>query len=145
MDVRNLLMLKVGEIIKGSFWPEIVEIKHFEEIDEDLYLVESIGRKTNKYYEQYLDKAQLCQLENIKEEENTFNAERLQHYLQYYILKVEEKYSQSRARGNKKVIPLPHQIEAVYSRMLQSPQIRYLLADDPGAGKRLWLGCSFEN
>lgn len=133
-------MLKIGEIIKGSFWPEIVEIKHFEEIDEDLYLVESIGRKTNKYYEQYLDKVQLSQLENIQEEESTFNAERLKHYLQYYILKTEEKYSQSRARGNKKVIPLPHQIEAVYSRMLQSPQVRYLLADDPGAGKTIMSG-----
>lgn len=133
-------MLKVGEIIKGSFWPEIVEIKHFEEIDDDLFLVESIGRKTNKYYEQYLDKVQLGQLENIKEEESSFNSERLQHYLQYYILKTEDKFSKSRARGNKKIIPLPHQIEAVYSRMLQSPQVRYLLADDPGAGKTIMSG-----
>lgn len=133
-------MFKVGEIFKGSFWPEIVEIKHFEEIDDDLFLVESIGRKTNKYYEQYLDRAQLSQLENIQEEDSTFNPERLQHYLQYYILKTEEKYSKSRARGNKKIIPLPHQIEAVYSRMLQSPQVRYLLADDPGAGKTIMSG-----
>ena len=132
-------MLKIGAIIKGPFWPEIVVIKHFEEID-DLYLVESIGRKTNKYYEQYLDKMQLSQLENIQEEESKFNAERLQHYLQYYVLKTEDKYSQSRARGNKKIMPLPHQIEAVYSRMLQSPQVRYLLADDPGAGKTIMSG-----
>lgn len=133
-------MLKVGEIIKGSFWPEIVEIKHFEEIDDDLFLVESIGRKTNKYYEQYLDREQLAQLENIQDEESYFNSERLQHYLQYYILKTEDKFSKSRARGNKKIIPLPHQIEAVYSRMLQSPQVRYLLADDPGAGKTIMSG-----
>ncbi len=91
-------MLKVGEIIKGSFWPEIVEIKHFEEIDDDLFLVESIGRKTNKYYEQYLDRAQLAQLENIQDEESSFNSERLQHYLQYYILKIEDKFSKARAR-----------------------------------------------
>lgn len=133
-------MLKVGEIIKGSFWPEIVVIKHFEEIDEHLYLVESIGRKTNKYYERYLDKSQISQLENIQDEESIFDTGRLQHYLQYYILKTEDKYSRSRARGNKKVIPLPHQIEAVYSRMLQSPQVRYLLADDPGAGKTIMSG-----
>jgi len=133
-------MLKIGEIIKGSFWPEIVEIKHFEKIDDDLFLVESIGRKTNKYYEQYLDQTQLNQLENIQEEENTFNSNRLQHYLQYHILKTEEKYSKSRARGNNKIIPLPHQIEAVYSRMLQSPQVRFLLADDPGAGKTIMSG-----
>jgi SNF2 family DNA or RNA helicase len=133
-------LLKVGEIIKGPFWPEIVEIKNCELIDADLYLVESIGRKTNKYYDSYLDRSQLEQLENIKEEETTFDATRLQHYLQYQILKIEEKYSKSRARGNKKVIPLPHQIEAVYSRMLQSPQVRYLLADDPGAGKTIMSG-----
>lgn len=140
VDVRKLIMLKVGEIIKGSFWPEIVVIKHFEEIDEHLYLVESIGRKTNKYYERYLDKSQISQLENIQDEESIFDTGRLQHYLQYYILKTEDKYSRSRARGNKKVIPLPHQIEAVYSRMLQSPQVRYLLADDPGAGKTIMSG-----
>lgn len=133
-------MLKVGEIIKGPFWPEIVEIKNCEKIDEDLYQVEAIGRKTNKYYDRYIEKYQLEQLETIKQEDSFFQPERLQHYLQYYILKTEERYSQSRARGNKKIIPLPHQIEAVYSRMLQSPQVRYLLADDPGAGKTIMSG-----
>ncbi|MEL4029726.1 helicase-related protein [Caldifermentibacillus hisashii] len=133
-------MLKVGEIIKGPFWPEIVEIKNCEKIDEDLYQVEAIGRKTNKYYDRYIEKYQLEQLETIKQEDSSFQPERLQHYLQYYVLKIEERYSQSRARGNKKIIPLPHQIEAVYSRMLQSPQVRYLLADDPGAGKTIMSG-----
>jgi len=30
---------------------------------------------------------------------------------------------------------LPHQIEAVYQKMLPQPCLRFLLADDPGAGK----------
>lgn len=30
---------------------------------------------------------------------------------------------------------LPHQIEAVYQRMLPQPRLRFLLADDPGVGK----------
>ncbi|MEH6954447.1 DEAD/DEAH box helicase [Neobacillus drentensis] len=133
-------MLKAGEIIKGPFWPEIVEIKNCELIDEGLYVVESIGRQTNKYYDRYLEQYQLEQLEEIQQEDAHFNPERLQHYLQYHVLRTEERYSQSRARGNKKIIPLPHQIEAVYSRMLQSPQVRYLLADDPGAGKTIMSG-----
>src|SRR6266511_1501358 len=33
--------------------------------------------------------------------------------------------------------PLPHQIEAVYSKMLPRQPLRYLLADDPGAGKTI--------
>ncbi|MCK4340138.1 MAG: DUF3883 domain-containing protein [Phycisphaerae bacterium] len=35
---------------------------------------------------------------------------------------------------------LPHQIEAVYIRMLPQPRLRYLLADDPGAGKTIMAG-----
>lgn len=35
---------------------------------------------------------------------------------------------------------LPHQIEAVYIRMLPQPRLRFLLADDPGAGKTIMAG-----
>lgn len=35
---------------------------------------------------------------------------------------------------------LPHQIEAVYMRMLPQPRLRFLLADDPGAGKTIMAG-----
>jgi SNF2 family DNA or RNA helicase len=35
---------------------------------------------------------------------------------------------------------LPHQIEAVYQRMLPQPRLRFLLADDPGAGKTIMAG-----
>nr|BBH87964.1 RNA helicase [Thermosporothrix sp. COM3] len=36
--------------------------------------------------------------------------------------------------------PLPHQITAVYSTMLSRHPLRYLLADDPGAGKTVMTG-----
>jgi len=36
--------------------------------------------------------------------------------------------------------PLPHQLEAVYERMLPQVRLRYLLADDPGAGKTIMAG-----
>jgi len=35
---------------------------------------------------------------------------------------------------------LPHQIEAVYLKMLPQPRLRFLLADDPGAGKTIMAG-----
>lgn len=35
---------------------------------------------------------------------------------------------------------LPHQVEAVYQRMLPQPRLRFLLADDPGAGKTIMTG-----
>src|SRR5918994_614413 len=36
--------------------------------------------------------------------------------------------------------PLPHQIEAVYGEMLTRQPLRFLLADDPGAGKTIMTG-----
>ena len=38
------------------------------------------------------------------------------------------------------VDPLPHQIEAVYKEMLPRQPLRFLLADDPGAGKTIMAG-----
>jgi SNF2 family DNA or RNA helicase len=39
-----------------------------------------------------------------------------------------------------KVEPLPHQITAVYEEMLPKQPLRFLLADDPGAGKTIMAG-----
>jgi SNF2 family DNA or RNA helicase len=36
--------------------------------------------------------------------------------------------------------PLPHQIDAVYEHMLPRQPLRFLLADDPGAGKTIMAG-----
>ena len=38
------------------------------------------------------------------------------------------------------VEPLPHQITAVYKEMLPRQPLRFLLADDPGAGKTIMAG-----
>ncbi len=38
------------------------------------------------------------------------------------------------------VSPLPHKIEAVYGEMLPRQPLRFLLADDPGAGKTIMTG-----
>ena len=39
-----------------------------------------------------------------------------------------------------RVRPLPHQIEAVYGALLPRQPLRFLLADDPGAGKTIMAG-----
>jgi len=39
-----------------------------------------------------------------------------------------------------RVDPLPHQLEAVYDHFCDFLRIRFLLADDPGAGKTIMAG-----
>jgi len=36
--------------------------------------------------------------------------------------------------------PLPHQLDGVYTHLLTQPRIRFLIADDPGAGKTIMAG-----
>ena len=43
----------------------------------------------------------------------------------------------SRFRG---LTPLPHQLEAVYDYLLKAARVRFLLADDAGAGKTIMAG-----
>ena len=40
--------------------------------------------------------------------------------------------------------PLPHQITAVYGEMLPRQPLRFLLADDPGAGKTIMAGAAHQ-
>ena len=44
------------------------------------------------------------------------------------------------ALGTSEVDPLPHQLRAVYGEMLDKQPLRYVLADDPGAGKTVMAG-----
>ena len=49
-------------------------------------------------------------------------------------------YDPMLAVATSSVTPLPHQIRAVYGEMLHHHPLRFLLADDPGAGKTIMAG-----
>lgn len=135
-------MFEQGELVLGPYWPEVVEIKRLEAYSESFFVIETIGRKTNSFYQIMLEGNQLSEIKSLTHNKHSKikSGRELQHYLQYYVLKLDQKYSESRSLGNKNLIPLPHQIDAVYNRMLQTPQVRFLLADDPGAGKTIMSG-----
>lgn len=134
-------MLKIGDMVSSSYFPEVVEIKKCEPI-ADFYIVEAVGQDTNYFYDLMIEKEKLNEFHQMYMESKQLNisAEDIQKYIQYRLLKNEMRFSNSRALGNEKLLPLPHQIEAVYERMLQVPNVRFLLADDPGAGKTIMAG-----
>ena len=57
-----------------------------------------------------------------------------------YRLRVGYLFEPFLAVHSSRIEPLPHQISAVYERMLIQKPLRFVLADDPGAGKTIMAG-----
>jgi len=60
--------------------------------------------------------------------------------LQAYALGIAYEFDPYFALSISRVDPLPHQLEAIYDYLLKIPRIRFLLADDAGAGKTIMAG-----
>ena len=60
--------------------------------------------------------------------------------LQAYTLGIAYEYDPYFGLSISRVDPLPHQLEAVYESLLKLPRVRFLLADDAGAGKTIMAG-----
>jgi hypothetical protein len=60
--------------------------------------------------------------------------------LQAYALGIAYEYDPYFGLSISRVDPLPHQLEAVYEFLLKVPRVRFLLADDAGAGKTIMAG-----
>ena len=60
--------------------------------------------------------------------------------LQAYALGIAYEFDPYLGLSISRVDPLPHQLEAVYEHLLKLPSVRFLLADDAGAGKTIMAG-----
>ncbi len=60
--------------------------------------------------------------------------------LQAYSLGIAHEFDPYFGLSISRVDPLPHQLEAVYEHLLKLPSVRFLLADDAGAGKTIMAG-----
>ncbi len=132
--------LKPNIIVKGPIFPEPVQIIVSIPMGDSVKLVGK-GLKSQKVYEPILNADQLAKLEATPEKE-PFDGDAAKFRLGVEALRLglayeyDPYFSLSIAR----VDPLPHQLEAVYDYFLKLPRIRFLLADDPGAGKTIMAG-----
>ena len=91
---------------------------------------------SGKVHQPILSQSQIDGLEIISTENQSFDGDATKFRLGIEALRLglafeyDPYFSLSIAR----VDPLPHQLEAVYEYFLKLPHIRFLLADDPGAG-----------
>lgn len=68
------------------------------------------------------------------------DAEKLRLLIESSRIRLAYAHDQQFAVSLSGIRTLPHQIEAVYQKMLPQPRLRFLLADDPGAGKTIMAG-----
>src|SRR5690606_25606324 len=106
------------------------------------YLAELQGRKTKRFYQDYVLSEEMNQLETSTLSDRTLASHEVAEMVQYHLVKQDMSYAENQARGNQNVLPLPHQIEAGYSSMMNTTAARYLLADDPGAVNTIMSGMS---
>lgn len=72
--------------------------------------------------------------------ETPVDAEKLRLLIESSRVRLAYAHDQQFAVSLSGIRTLPHQIEAVYQAMLPQPRLRFLLADDPGAGKTIMAG-----
>ncbi|MGL6056867.1 MAG: DEAD/DEAH box helicase [Culicoidibacterales bacterium] len=131
-------MYRKGSILSGPSWREPVEVVSFTAEAGIGYYAELIGRQSKTFYSEYVLDEDLEQITVLQVEGESSEREVAEQNFLHALITFQQ--NQGLMKKNSQILPLPHQIEAVYTRMLKSPSIRYLLADDPGAGKTIMSG-----
>jgi superfamily II DNA or RNA helicase len=132
---------KAGDILEGDFWPEQVRALTVQPVGGRTK-IEAVGTSTQRFYSRILSSEDLAQVRMATEMERDFSGRGEAFFLamEAHRIRYAHQFDPLFAVNVSQVDSLPHQIEAVYHYILRNPRIRFLLADDPGAGKTIMTG-----
>ncbi|HEV2380846.1 MAG TPA: helicase-related protein [Terriglobia bacterium] len=140
--MTRLQDLRVGAILRGLIPGQAVTLRHVELHSDDVASVTYVDGE-GKVEQALIYKDQEPQLELVQQSRplsfeadgDLFRLVSEAQRLRYAFL-----FDPLIAVTTSAVDPLPHQITAVYETMLNRRPLRFLLADDPGAGKTIMAG-----
>jgi len=133
--------LRPGQILSGPFFNEPMRVETVSSSGACSWEVGLVGVQTERFGRLRLTAEELAQC-SICEKVFSYDGDGklLRLGLQAYLLGIAYEFDPYFGLSVSKVDPLPHQLEAVYDYLLKLPRVRFLLADDAGAGKTIMAG-----
>jgi superfamily II DNA or RNA helicase len=131
----------VGQILKGTLFDEPMRIETAEQGGSNTWVLGLVGMQSERFRRVTLSNADLAGL-TVTEPGFAYTGDGslLRLGLQAYALGIAYEFDPYFGLSISRVDPLPHQLEAVYDYLLNLAPIRFLLADDAGAGKTIMAG-----
>lgn len=138
--------LRIGQQISAPFLSAPAEVKSFEARSGYYKLEVLLQDGSNRFQSHNIFEHQLAQIHILDSNPGALaaDAESFFYLVEAHRIRLAYQFDPHLAVSISQVDPLPHQIEAVYDYALQSPRIRFLIADDPGAGKTVMAGLIFK-
>ena len=130
-----------GQILAGVLFNEPMRVITVRQSGEENIIAGLVGQDSGQFREVTLtpeDLEQLRTTEAAPSYEGDPNLLKLA--LQAYTLGIAHEFDPYFGLSISRVDPLPHQLEAVYEYFNKLPTVRFLLADDAGAGKTIMAG-----
>ncbi len=133
--------LREGQILTGPLFNEPMRVETVRPNGPDTWVAGLVGLQTERFRNVTLTVRDIQAL-GIQDARLTFDGDGplLRLGLQAYSLGIAYEFDPYFGLSISRVDPLPHQLEAVYDYLLKAPRVRFLLADDAGAGKTIMAG-----
>ena len=133
--------ISAGQILTGSLFSEPMRVETVQANGPASWVVGLVGMQSERFRKVTLTATDLERLA-ILDVRHSYNGDGrlLRLGLQAYALGIAYEFDPYFGLSISRVDPLPHQLEAVYDYLLKLARVRFLLADDAGAGKTIMAG-----
>ena len=133
--------IREGQVLTGPLFNEPMRVETVRPNGPDSVDAGLVGQRTERFRRVTLTSVDLADL-TIADATWPYNGDGslLKLGLQAYSLGIAHEFDPYFGLSISRVDPLPHQLEAVYEYFLKLPSVRFLLADDAGAGKTIMAG-----
>jgi SNF2 family DNA or RNA helicase len=133
--------IREGQILRGSLFSEPMRVETIRAGGPETWIVGLVGTQTERFRNVTLS---LADIKGLRIQEPTCSykgdGQLLRLGLQAYALGIAYEFDPYFGLSISRVDPLPHQLEAIYDHLLKLARVRFLLADDAGAGKTIMAG-----